>query len=493
MKGKKGRCQMNAVSEEKMLQMIQKGIEKTSNPKKVLIVGAGIAGLVSASLLKNAGHDVQLIEASTRVGGRIYTKRSPFSEGCYFDVGAMRIPNTHHLVIEYAKKFNLTLQPFINSSPKDILYVNGVKTTYSEYVKKPEILKYTDFLPEKEKDINQLIKEAVEPLNRFILENPEINWPLVVKHFEKFSVDDFFRSNPYGITLSNEAMELIKVLQMIEGFPELSFVEVLREIELLFNENIHFYEIKGGNDLLPKGFLPELYDRIHFNRQMTKIRQTENDVTITCTHPQIKSTYHYTGDVAIITVPFSVLQFVEIEPLHSFSREKRRAIRELHYVTSTKIGLEFRKRFWEEEGMFGGRIITDLPTRFSYFPSHDLGSGGPGVMLASYTWEDDSAPWESLSEDEQIIKALNTLAVVYGKQVYDHFVTGVAHNWGRCPYSGGCFTLFKPWQESELAPHISSPEGRVHFAGEHTDLPHGWIQTAIKSGIRAALEVNQRL
>ncbi|KXG09441.1 Flavin-dependent L-tryptophan oxidase RebO [Anoxybacillus sp. P3H1B] len=478
------------VSEKKMIQIIQSGIEKSSYPKRILIVGAGMSGLVAASLLNHAGHNVQIIEASTRVGGRVFTKRAPFTEGLYLDVGAMRIPNTHRLVMEYVKKFNLPLQPFINSSPHDILYLNGIKTTYGQYLRNPDILNYPVSPSEKGKNVNQLITKMVEPIFRFVSQNPKKHWPIVIEYFEKFSVDDYLRSNPYGLFLSNAAIELIKIMHMIEGFPEFSLVEVLREMSLLFNDDVHFYEIKGGNDLLPNAFLSELYPNIHFNRQVVKIHQTQHDVTISCIHPQTKSLYHYTGDIAIITIPFSTLQFVQMEPYDSVSHEKRKAIRELHYVTSAKIGLQFSQRFWEKEGMYGGRVITDLPTRFSYFPSHDFDSEGHGVMLASYTWEDDALPWESLTEDEQIRKALDTLSIIYDQSISDHFVIGISHNWGKYPYSSGCFTLYKPWQETELSPHIASPEGRMYFAGEHTDVPHGWIQTAIKSGIRVALEVN---
>lgn len=483
---------MNSLSKDKMLKTIQQGIGRTNQPKKIIIVGAGMAGLVAGSLLKEAGHEVEIIEATSRVGGRVYTKREPFTDGLYLDVGAMRIPNIHDLVFAYVEKFGLTVHPFINASPKDIIFVNGVRTTFETYMKKPGILKYPLAPSERGKNVNELLKEVVGPLLSFISKNPEKNWPIAVQRFEKYSVDDYFRENPFGISLSEGANEMMKVMQMIEGFPELSFIEILRELMILFNEEIEFYEIAGGNDLLPKAFLPELRENIHFQRQMTKIMQSDQGVDITCIHPQTKASYHFKGDYAIITVPFSVLQFVEIEPLHSFSHNKRKAIRELHYVTSTKIGLQFKRRFWEEEGIFGGRMITDLPTRFSYFPSHHLGSKGPGVILASYTWEDDAAPWESLTEEQQIMNALETVSTVYGEKIKRDFVTGYTHNWGRYPYSGGCFTIFKPWQELELSPYIASPEGRVHFAGEHTDLPHGWIETAIKSGIRVAYEVDER-
>ncbi|MCI4171088.1 FAD-dependent oxidoreductase, partial [Bacillus spizizenii] len=77
---------------------------------------------------------------------------------------------------------------------------------------------------------------------------------------------------------------------------------------------------------------------------------------------------------AIVTIPFSTLRFVKVEPNHSFSYYKRRAIRELNYMSATKIGKEFKSRFWEKAGQLGGKSINDLPIRCSYYPSTGIGS-----------------------------------------------------------------------------------------------------------------------
>lgn len=170
---------------------------------------------------------------------------------------------------------------------------------------------------------------------------------------------------------------------------------------------------------------------------------------------------------------------------------KRKAIREVHYVVSTKIGLQFNQRFWEKEGQVAGQSITDLPIHFSFYPNHHFGPDKGGVMIASYTWEDDTVPWESLLPEDRIQQALENLAQIYGPVVFDTFVTGTAYNWGLDPLSGGGFTMYKPEQENELSPYIATPEGRLHFAGGHTAYPHGWMQGAIESAIRVSLEVHQ--
>ncbi|KQL36178.1 amine oxidase [Psychrobacillus sp. FJAT-21963] len=478
------------VSPDQMIWTIQHGLKKTQNPKKILIVGAGMSGLVAASLLKEAGHNVVILEASKRVGGRVYTKRSPFINGQYMEAGAMRIPNHHYLTLEYIKKFRLPVNSFINSTPNDLIYVNGIKTRQYLYKQTPDILGYPVAPNEKGKTAVELIQPILQPVIDFINLNPLENWSWVIKEYDRFSMDEFLRYNPNGVTLSPGAIEMIKVLLAIEGLSELAFLDLLREFMILFNPNISFYEITGGNDQLPQAFLQQLKENIIYGQQMTKIVQYNNQVTLHTKNTESLKPTEMTCDICILTIPFSILQFVDVEPHDSFSHNKWKAIRELHYVTSTKIGLQFKSRFWEDEGIKGGQTVSDLPIRFSYYPSHGIGKNESGVILASYTWEDDAIPWDSLSEENRIQQALKNLATIHGEQVYDEFITGASYSWAQNPYSGGAFTLFKPEQETELFPYLGTPEGRVHFAGEHTALPHGWIQGAIESGIRVGHEVN---
>lgn len=304
-----------------------------------------------------------------------------------------------------------------------------------------------------------------------------------------YSMDLFMRHNPVGQSLSEAAVNMFKVLSGFEGFPELSFLEILRDF-ILFTPTTRFYEISGGFDQLPRAFLPQVKECLHTNCKMTEIVQHGDKVTIAGVHTASSEPFHVTADYTIITVPFTVLQFVRVEPNHLFSYHKWNAIRQLHYVSSTKIGLQFSCRFWEEEGLYGGQSVTDLPIRLSYFPSHGFGGKG-GVVLASYTWEDDALPWISRSKDEQIMIALQIMADIHGEQVYKTFLSGAVLNWDLNPFSAGAFTMFKPFQETDLGPYISTPEGRVHFAGEHGSDYHGWIQGAIQSAIRTAHALNE--
>jgi monoamine oxidase len=93
--------------------------------KKVLVLGAGMAGLVAAYELTALGHDVTVLEARTRPGGRVHTLREPFSDGLYAEEGAARIPENHDLTLKYVKTFELALEPFYPSRLNAIRFDRG--------------------------------------------------------------------------------------------------------------------------------------------------------------------------------------------------------------------------------------------------------------------------------------------------------------------------------------------------------------------------------
>ncbi|WP_044641972.1 flavin monoamine oxidase family protein [Risungbinella massiliensis] len=475
------------LSEQEMLSIIDQGLPTTKNPEHILIIGAGIAGLVAGSLLLQAGHQVTILEASNRVGGRILTLREPFTDEHYFNAGAMRIPSKHYLTLAYIEKFGLPLTRFINSTPQDRIYVRGVHTTRQEYERNPDILGFPVAPHERGKTADQLFEEATKSIPEF-RKNPDVLRELQEK-YSKYSLDNFLRYNPVGPSLSTGAIEMIKVMLDIEGYPELSFLETLQDYRI-FKEN-SFWSIPDGMDRLPNAFLPLLCDQICFYQKVTGITQNSQSATVRVENTQTGAQQLISADRLLVTIPYSVLNFVDITPQPVLSSEKRKVIRELHYLPAQKIGIQFRKRFWEEQGQFGGQVITDLPIRFGYFPNPELQQDKEGgVVTASYTWEDDSIIWDIFSIPEKVNEALYELSKIYGKDVYSYFVTGTAVTWTQMPYAGGASSFFKPEQELEFRNYIASPEGRIYFAGEHTSSLQGWIQGGIESAIQAAWQLS---
>lgn len=474
-----------------MLAIIRNGLERGIAKKKILIAGAGMAGLVAASLLKQAGHSVTILEGNNRLGGRIYTVRHPFTQGNYVDLGAMRIPNTHVLICEYIHRFNLRTNKFINSTPNDLIFVNNVLTTREQYEKNPDILGFPIQEWEKGKTAADLFLTAVRPFIDLYNNSPSEQQEELLNQYGRYSMQDFLKYNPLGPPLSSNAVRMISVLLGMEGFEELSFIGILTDIIFpIFNADIEFYEIHGGNDKIPLSFLAELHTNILYGQKIERIIQADKRILFQTRNQITGEAHSFSADLAITTIPFTAFQFIDVIPYNSLSFNKWRAIRALQNVTSVKIAIEFKSRFWEKLKV--GNTISDLPTRFSYIPSHDAGKHGPSILLASYSWGHDAMLWNSLTNENIIYYALKDLAKIYGNIVYKEYLQGISFNWGKNPFSAGCFTLFTPGQNDDFGDSIQQSEGRLHFAGEHTSSFHGWIEGAVESGIRAAYEVNKR-
>ena len=186
-----------------------------------------------------------------------------------------------------------------------------------------------------------------------------------------------------------------------------------------------------------------------------------------------------------------MVRFIDIQP--SVSYGKQRAINELHYFSSTKIFFQCKTRFWENKPhRTHGLTLTDLPVRSIYFPEPTAGIQR-GVMIASYTWESESRMWESLSPDERIKQAINYTAKIY-PEITSQFEVGASFCWNDPQYfAGGAFAIFAPGQMANLYHDMVKPEGRLHFAGDHTSFEHGWIEGAIESGLREAMAITCRI
>ncbi|HEX9187480.1 MAG TPA: FAD-dependent oxidoreductase, partial [Vicinamibacteria bacterium] len=281
---------------------------------------------------------------------------------------------------------------------------------------------------------------------------------------------------------SEGAIEAFGLLQFQEALMNSSFLELLREE--VTRCYVDLVEIAGGMDRLPNAFLPELRSRVRFGAKMIALDQDGRSATVHYQTPAGR--FRETGDHVIITVPFPVLRHVEA--LKPFSPAKQRAIRQLHYDAAAKILLQCRRRFWEEdEGIRGGGTVTDLPIRALYYPDHGRETGR-GVLLGSYTWSEDAQRWGSLAPADRVAQALENVAAIH-PQVTQEFEAGVSYMWHHDEFAGGAFALFDPGQQTQLYDAIVQPEGRIHFAGEHASRAHAWIQGAIESGLRAAIEI----
>jgi monoamine oxidase len=391
----------------------------------------------------------------------------------------MRIPRSHGLTLAYIERFGLRTFPFTMGNPRGYYFLHGRRFRIGDVDVEPGLLDFPLAEHERNQPYGQLWAAALKPLIDKIAADPVAGWAEIVATHDHYSTREFLEANNW----SEGAIELFGLLADQEALMNASFLELLRE------EAGNFYtdmvQIEGGMDLLPRAFLPELRGRIRFGAKMVALDQTGDGVRI---HYQTGGgRFSVEGDYAILTVPFPVLRHMEVGT--SFSRDKQRAIRQLHYDASAKVFIQCRTRFWEEiDGIFGGGTFTDLPVRVVFYPEHGRETGR-GVILASYTWSEDAQRWGSLTPADRITQALENLACIH-PQIVEEFEVGASKMWHDDEFAGGAFALFDPGQQTLLHDHIVCPEGRVFFAGEHTSLCHAWIQGALESGLRAAHDIH---
>jgi monoamine oxidase len=463
------------------LAFIHSGLPPTTAPRKrVIVVGAGMAGLTAAYELQRAGHEPIVLEAQQRVGGRVCTLREPFSDGLYAETGAMRIPRAHDLTMAYIEKFNVKVSPFTMGNLNAYYYLHGRRFRIAEANANPDAMGFEVAAHERGKTAAELWHQALKPITTLLEEHGSAAWPEIVAKYDHYCTREFLEANNW----SEGAIEMFGLLADQEALMNASFLELLREDAGNYYTNM--VEVDGGMDRLPRAFLPDLHRTIRFGAKMIAIDQSPESVVV---HYQTGAGRgQITADYAIVTIPFAVLRHVEC--LKPFSRPKQQAIRQLHYDASAKILFQCRRRFWEDDdGIFGGGTVTDLPIRIMFYPDHSRETGR-GVVLASYTWSEDAQRWGSLPAADRICQALDDVAEIH-PQIVEEFEIGVSKMWHDDEFAGGAFALFDPGQQTLLHSHIIKPEGRIHFAGEHASLAHAWIQGAIESGLRAAHEVHR--
>ncbi|MFD8798082.1 flavin monoamine oxidase family protein [Streptomyces atroolivaceus] len=557
--------------------LLEKGLPRTRvAPRKVLVVGAGPAGLTAARLLHEAGHTVTVIEANgNRVGGRIKTFRAggheksdpPFADPKqYAEAGAMRIPDSHPLVTGLMAGLGLKTRRFHlvdvdaegRPANRTWIHVNGVRMRRADYAAKPQAVNRSFGVPAAYENTpaSQIVRDAFAPV-RAEIEGKEgtalvEGWATVLQRYGHFSM---FRYMTEVAKLDERTVDLIGTVENMTSRLHLAFLHSFIGASLI-SPATSFFELPDGTATLADAMYAQVKELVHLDRRATRISHTEDGVSVETVSegrggPVVRETF--TGDRAIITVPFSGLRHIPVTPALSYG--KRRAITEVHYDAATKVLLEFSRRWWEFDeadwkreleavrpglyeayrlgkapadgsllgahpsvprghippdqrvhyaacratarnqpeaaGVIGGGSVTDSANRFMYQPSHPVEGSAGGVLLASYSWADDALKWDSLDDDERYPRTLGGVQDVYGQRV-EVFYTGVGRtqSWMRDPYAYGEASVLLPGQHTELFPDVRTPEGPLHFAGCHTSIKPAWIEGALESAVRAALEVH---
>lgn len=454
------------------------------NTPRIVIVGAGLAGLTSAYRLKQDGVISTIYEATKRVGGRCWTRRGYFKEDQIIERGGELIDTCHKEIQELAKELGLELDNLIMAEPigtNPFYFIDQCPYSFKDAT--------NDFMkiyPKLQKDL----KEAGET----ILDNGYTERGFELDHM---SVVDYINETvPGGI--NSRFGKLLAIAYTIEYGADAHKQSALNLLYLLgFAQKEHFqiygdsdecFHIRGGNDQLPELLAKNLNGQIRFNSQLIKIEQYgQNEIRLVFQGDEKE--WEVLADKVILAVPFRILRTIDFENA-SFRQLKKTAIEEFGMGVNTKLHVQFVNRFWNELGN-NGETFADTGYQQTFEPSR--AQQGKSGILVNFTGGETAAKQFALTDEvleETTKKFLDKLALVLPGSVSNWNGLSTVDHWLSNQWTKGSYSYWKVGHYTKFAGIVGEREGNIFFAGEHTSIKYtGYLNGAVETGERAAQEV----
>ncbi len=472
--------------------------------KKVIILGGGLAGLTSAYELSKVGYDVTVIEARAFAGGRSQTARKgvtitdltgvtqtcDFDEGLYINHGPWRIPYHHRSTLHYVKEFNVPVEVFVNDNDASYLYFEkGGGPLAGKRVRKGQVAAdarghASEILAklankgglddqisagDKEQFIAYLVGEGYLSKKDLTYSGSEgRGWdvppgalmdPGPGKASTPYALTDVLHSNAWRVLTSVSPWEQQRTM----------------------------FQPVGGMDQIPKGFEKRVGNLIHYSTEVEKVTQDAKGVTVMTVDAQGQHAT-YKADYCICAIPLSVLRSIDMP----FSPKFKDAVGSVAYAPVGKIGLQMKRRFWEEDDfIYGGHVYTDVAEINSMsFPSTGWMSQ-KGVILGYYQFAAQAAKISTLSPADRA-----KFAVDFGQKVFPQFAENYEKSfsvaWHLVKYNLGGWAEWDEDGRRDAYPILAQPEGRIYLAGEHMSYLTGWQAGAIESAWGQIAKLHQR-
>lgn len=472
--------------------------------RKIVILGAGLAGLTAAYELSRGGYDVTVLEARSFAGGRCQTARKGFTltelggetqtcdfdEGHYINHGPWRIPYHHHSTLHYTKEFNIPLEVLVNDNDAAyIMYDKGIGPLAGKPLRKGQVA--ADVRGGAAEILAKSLKQGA--LDQAVSANDRERFLAYLVNEGYLEADLAYRGT------EGRGYEVLPGAGVVPGpgkpstpyaFTDLLHSGAWRTLRSVtsYEQQRTMFQPVGGMDQIAKGFETHVGKLIRYSTVVKTLRQTQKGVEVTYAGPD-GEVGKLRADYCLCTIPLSVLRQMDIQASKPF----KAAIGAVSYALVGKIGLQMKRRFWEEDhGIYGGHVYFDDPEILTLSLPSTGWQGRKGVLLGYYQFGAQAAKVSALSLAER-----QGLAARAGERVFpgyaDAIETSFSAAWHRIEHNLGGWAQWSDEARASAYATLCEPDGRLYLAGEHLSYLTGWQAGAIESAWQQIAKIYGRI
>jgi monoamine oxidase len=461
-----------------------------SKSEHIIILGAGLAGLTAAYELQKLGYKCTILEARNRAGGRCWSVRkgsvntetgqpeqqARFDEGLYFNAGPSRIPHHHQLTMQYCKELNVPLQVYNNVNESAYYFSEGKGPLSNKKVRVREVHNdvrghLSELLAkavDKQAVDTALTKEDAQKVVEYLRAEGGLD---IDKLYKASARRGYIESPGYGEKAGNIADPHTLSAIVGSGLLDPDFYNVA---EYTYELQMTMFQAVGGMDMISKALEKKLATPVQLNAVVTAVHNTEKGVTVK--YKTAAGEKSIQGDSCICTIPLPVLSNID----HNFGSDVSRTIDYATYIKTGKIGLQFKRRFWEEdEQIYGGITHTNNELTQLFYPSNDY-MGKKGVLIGYYNFNEKAKQTGELSFAQREQLALQKGRLIHPQYDQD-FENAFSVSWHKTQYNLGGWALYSGEERQTLYKALLKPDKQVYFAGEHTTYLNSWMAGAFES------------
>ncbi len=471
----------------------------------VIVLGAGLAGMLAAYELTKAGYKVKILEYQNRAGGRNWslrggdsytelggaTQKVGFQPGNYLNPGPWRIPHHHRTLLHYCKQFGVALEPFIQFNHNT--YVHSSEAFGGKPVRfKAAAADFEGNVAELlAKSVNQkALDQAVSAEDRDRLLEALKGWGMLDKDYAyakglRSSAHRGYERPPGG------GVDGAPIPSELYGLHDVLDPQVWTSMGFFMGHEMQttMFQPVGGMDMIGKAFAKQVEGLVTYNAKVSKIAQDDKGVAVTYADTVSGKVQTAQADWCVCTIPLSVLNQIETQVSDGLAA----AIAAVPYSGQVKIGLEMKRRFWEEDDyIYGGHSFTDQEIALISYPNNNMFTDKPAVLLGAFARDMGAYRLAGMTPEQRIEVALQQGSVIHPDNYRKEFLTGASVAWSRVPWTLGCCAR---WNEDTRKQHyqtLVAMDRRVVLAGEHASYVGCWMEGALLSSIDAITRLHKR-